>query len=868
MSNPFNMYDIFARLDKIQSSVQPKPEVLKEAVATATAPTKLDRVDEKYQGWKKTVSAIKKGGSAENPEAVAAAIGRKKYGKAKFQKAAAAGKKLGEASKPDFLDLDKDGNKQEPMKKAAKEKQKVEESKCMECGMWESKCSCEKEPVEESEKWIQKAIKKPGALHKQLGVPQDEKIPAGKLNKAAKAGGKLGQRARLAKTLKSFNEGDENDDLFAKSGDFQSRSKAKQKLSTNRPGYDELERRAGLGKNLMVKHGRDLLNLRKGRKKGFDAAYHDTDRDHEQYAIMGPKGRLPESDMEEGNAFGAEVRAKKSDNIPNSKQRIKTGGRNLPIKEKLSPGEMKAFAALAEPKNKVTYADKIAGAKKNKTVRMHEEETDSKKRSSKGTGFDPEVAKKSKDSKTTASGRHDISKSKAGGTVYSKRYQDDDDHDHEETTKSTDNKGRGRPKKHTDDKPRQERVTAKSRKKDRTAHGQSGFKSAKKSRHVDEMGYGGLNYESHMMGPDHGEYDREGDMAKDQLHTIVKASKELHSILGDEQNLPEWVQTKITKALDYINASRDYMDQETSDMDDEMIGEKAVSQQQQKFMGMVHAMQKGDKVKGASPELKKVARTMKKSDAEDFAKTKHKGLPKRVKAGKPVGEDGGPGGIEAEKPYRDPKSGKMITPPRGATNPPQDPVSPAKSQPKAPAPKRADADTTNDEQVAETDKNPTDAASKKVKGGGGMTFGKGIYDSMNRDLESMISENMNVSVNASSEGEKNITVNATEEDADALARLLMMAGINGHSDSYGEVCPSCGSAECECDMVDEAATENHPDYPENSEQGQDTEFMTQTISGGLNRRKPDITTLPATMVRPMEEAVENKLWQVYNNTKA
>jgi hypothetical protein len=47
-------------------------------------------------GFKKTVAAIKKGGSAENPEAVAASIGRKKYGKEKFQKAAAAGKKLGE----------------------------------------------------------------------------------------------------------------------------------------------------------------------------------------------------------------------------------------------------------------------------------------------------------------------------------------------------------------------------------------------------------------------------------------------------------------------------------------------------------------------------------------------------------------------------------------------------------------------------------------------------------------------------------------------------------------------------------------------------------------------------------------------------
>lgn len=52
--------------------------------------------------------------------------------------------------------------------------------------------------------WIKGAIKKPGALHKQLGVPQGKKIPAGTLNKAAKSKGKLGQRARLAKTLKGF----------------------------------------------------------------------------------------------------------------------------------------------------------------------------------------------------------------------------------------------------------------------------------------------------------------------------------------------------------------------------------------------------------------------------------------------------------------------------------------------------------------------------------------------------------------------------------------------------------------------------------------------------------------------------------------
>ena len=52
--------------------------------------------------------------------------------------------------------------------------------------------------------WIAGAIKKPGALHEQMGVPQGQKIPAKKLAKAAQAPGKLGQRARLAQTLKGF----------------------------------------------------------------------------------------------------------------------------------------------------------------------------------------------------------------------------------------------------------------------------------------------------------------------------------------------------------------------------------------------------------------------------------------------------------------------------------------------------------------------------------------------------------------------------------------------------------------------------------------------------------------------------------------
>ena len=54
--------------------------------------------------------------------------------------------------------------------------------------------------------FIAGAIKHPGALHQELHVPMDKKIPAAKLKKAAKAKGKEGKRARLAITLSKLRK--------------------------------------------------------------------------------------------------------------------------------------------------------------------------------------------------------------------------------------------------------------------------------------------------------------------------------------------------------------------------------------------------------------------------------------------------------------------------------------------------------------------------------------------------------------------------------------------------------------------------------------------------------------------------------------
>jgi hypothetical protein len=63
-----------------------------------------------------------------------------------------------------------------------------------------------REIIMAKKKWIQKMHMKKGALHEEMGIEKDKKIPEKKLAKAAKKGGKLGKRARLAETLKGLRK--------------------------------------------------------------------------------------------------------------------------------------------------------------------------------------------------------------------------------------------------------------------------------------------------------------------------------------------------------------------------------------------------------------------------------------------------------------------------------------------------------------------------------------------------------------------------------------------------------------------------------------------------------------------------------------
>jgi hypothetical protein len=176
---------------------------------------------------------------------------------------------------------------------------------------------------------------------------------------------------------------------------------------------------------------------------------------------------------------------------------------------------------------------------------------------------------------------------------------------------------------------------------------------------------------------------------------------------------------------------------------------------------------------------------MGKKDAEDFASTKHKGLPEKKK----------PEGKKKEK-------------------------------------------------TEEAGGSGTPTASS------GFGYGKGIYDSMNRDLEDMISESMqdlreSMSINMSMNNDgdmhggasKSLTVTATDEDAIKLSQLLKSAGLGGGSEGG---C-GCGGSPCSCGSGAEVVDENQPDWPTDTEQAQDN----FGYSGGLNKPKSTgQTTVP------------------------
>ena len=77
-----------------------------------------------------------------------------------------------------------------------------------------------------------------------------------------------------------------------------------------------------------------------------------------------------------------------------------------------------------------------------------------------------------------------------------------------------------------------------------------------------------------------GDYGGDGQMADSQLNTIVTLATKLDMIISDDTKLPNWVKSKITKALDYISTSLNYLIGEIADAQEEMMREEKLTKPQ------------------------------------------------------------------------------------------------------------------------------------------------------------------------------------------------------------------------------------------------------------------------------------------------
>jgi hypothetical protein len=711
--------------------------------------------------------------------------------------------------------------------------------------------------VAESEKWIQKAVNpaNKGNLHKALHVAQGEKIPKAKIEKATHSKNpKLRHMAQFAKNVANEEMADEGNAFTGalaktpKGGKFKVGGKEFTDTSSLEEGHcptcdcspckcDSMEEsalQAYLGKKkygdkgmkALQQAGREHVGKAKmdqirnrydkmdeGEFAGHPAKYgvyvvghndgkpvktFDNEADAKAYANKGVRigGKLlqgsvstivGEGDMEEGNAFTAAL-AK----TPKG-SKFKVGGKEFTDTSDLEEGfkEMDAWLASREKE--------------------------------KGTGkFD-------RKERTLPSGMK--------ATTYTRKHDDEEDSDNEVTSDAP--KKKGRPK-------------GPAKGPERVTKGAWKHKGARKEKTKEALDSDGVmmtrptNCSSESI--EHGEqaeYNDEAGMTKDSLHTIVRHAKELERALRSNENMPEWVQEKIGQIKGMMSSVTDYIIS-THERDAEqrtgkegittVIPEKAVSKAQRKFMGMAHAIQKGEKIKGASPELKKVAKTMKPSDTHDFAATKEKGLPKKVKK---TEEGAKPDFLDMDKDGNKKESMK-----------------------KAVADKK-------EEKVDETTVagSVATATPSGKSSSGGMQFGKGVYESFNNSVEKMITESIDVAETvAENEGEgKTITVTANGPEADMLMQLLKAAGLSGQNQGCG-----CGNTPCSCEELDE----NSPDWPTNTETLAAQPEL-RTYSGGLNGPKSTgQTTIPvvASQLRrqvSMEESVEleRNLFKTWKNYK-
>ena len=122
-------------------------------------------------------------------------------------------------------------------------------------------------------------------------------------------------------------------------------------------------------------------------------------------------------------------------------------------------------------------------------------------------------------------------------------------------------------------------------------------------------------------------YEKTMNSKKETKEETQKVIKQYY--LGDKSDKDKFLAASKTADPNKVNFDPKT---DTASVGEGEVTEKAVSKKQQQFFGIVRGMQKGDIPKKG--KAGKAAKEMTKQDVEDFASTKHKGLPKKVKSEK------------------------------------------------------------------------------------------------------------------------------------------------------------------------------------------------------------------------------------------
>jgi hypothetical protein len=473
------------------------------------------------------------------------------------------------------------------------------------------------------------------------------------------------------------------------------------------------------------------------------------------------------------------------------------------IKEKMSPAKQKSFAALAPPADKITFADKIAGAKKEVDEMLGDVAAEAMRNAlggrqqvaDEGNAFTGALAKTPKGGKF-----------KVGGKEFTDTSSVDEDDDLNPFTNY---------KKPRRDTPRTGEVTHGAKHDTEwTATGR------RVTRRVDPQG--------NSVGS---ETDAEGNTIDKRGRGRPKGPAK-----GPERTTAKAYKHKGERKVKEGDMEEGYDQGQSQQIYNELADIRAIAKQAQR--GGEFPQGYASRLESVLYAAMKLIQNQQSGDAQvREAESTDKKDNRAERAGKQVTKD-----IEYDEKKKDGIHGKK----RGAED--------AKAEK---AGKKVAKDIEYDDKKDEVKEDEPKKSKSKFK------FGGSVYETLDAQLETLITEGMSVTVNMSQNAEhgqehKNITVNADGEDADRLAELLKMAGISQQSSGCG-----CGQSPCGCDVIDE----NDPNWPSNTE----TSDNALQYSGGLNGPKSTgQSTIPvlASQLRrqvSMEESakVEQNLLNLY-----